>query len=1053
MAESGYRYKPGDPWRVVPFMVLGAVLQGGLAIGMSAADSLFIARVGADKLPFIYACMPLVMLAYVSIYTRLLDRWGIDRLFYATMGVLALGGMLLAVLLNRPVVSPVIYYIAKFYASLWYIGLYTLLWNFVDRFFDLSEAKRLFGFIAGGSAVGAIIGGFAVTELSDRIGVAWLFVGWTGSAVATVPVFRWILRNVPRVAASDAGEDEDGGQGLADTLRGIVGNRYVLVFTLTIFFTLLTATLCEYRYYTIFEEVLPGEAELAALFGQLYAGVNVFNLVVTLFLFQVLVRWFGVRNVAFIQPVAYLVVFSFLLMEGGFVAGLIGFVAYQGLMTSLDNNNMNLLFNALPEKGKEATRTFMEGICEPMATASAGVFLIGAGYIMSDDGISGVGFGLAVVCLLLVLVLRVEFVKSVTANVRRSWLDFSRADQGVPLLEPAEVSFLIERVEDQQASDRERLTALRHLWRQAPLDAVERLLAWLPTMAAPTRDSALPWLRSILATDDPAILERCVAWAELHAAASHPRVLEEFGRRRLVPIGEGRWRQQSKDPVARASGAVVLWQSCEAADVQLALSTIEALLQGDADEVHAGWHALGAIGEARFIPRLLPHLRSRTFVDRYAVLQALYPLTGPQSSRVQPELLWVMTHSRRPEERLLIIDALARINDSEIIEPLLRSLGDTVPQERRRLEHLLVGFGPRAVPAAIKVLNGTVYPLAARSIAARALARVAFSQLEQLVPVLIKDIVRRAYTVVAFRHALQAQAERGAGFGALALVYSDLPRLMLELVLELLSVIGRLSSYDSIVAALRGDGGRERGFALESIEQACGRDLFSRLLPFLDDRPDAEIIAEGRRLGAPMEVSIEQIVAKSRRSAFPLEASAALQAAVEAEPARVQELCQDTLAHQSHPMVRSTARVLLRRAGGAAAPETTLVERCYELVQHAFFRNWGVRSLEAVALKLDECWHEPGEVVVDRGQTMQRFGVALAGGFLATTPDGTQHALPAPSAFGRESLGELWSAQPNRVVVTERARIMWMPAHAMHACIQAQPRLAIELLIWKMNNP
>ena len=177
-----YRYKASDPWRVVPFMILGAVLQGGLAIGVSAADSLFISNIGADRLPVIYACMPLLMLAYITIYTRGLNRWGIDRLFVATIGVLVIGGFAFAFVLRGENPPPAVYYVAMFYGSLWYIALYSLLWNFIDGFFDLSEAKRLFGLIAGGSAVGAIAGGFLVSKLSSIMSrMAFWGMGYDGS--------------------------------------------------------------------------------------------------------------------------------------------------------------------------------------------------------------------------------------------------------------------------------------------------------------------------------------------------------------------------------------------------------------------------------------------------------------------------------------------------------------------------------------------------------------------------------------------------------------------------------------------------------------------------------------------------------------------------------------------------------------------------------------------------------------------------------------------------------------------------------------------------------
>jgi len=1048
-----YRYKAGDPWRVVPFMLLGAILQAGLAIGVSAADSLFISNIGANRLPVIYAFMPLIMLGYIGAYSRLLKRWGIDWLFQATTGFLVVGGFVFAYLLKGDSPPVPVYYAAMFYGSLWYIALYSLLWNFIDGFFDLSEAKRLFGLIAGGSALGAIGGGFLVSNLSSVMGVSWLFGVWATTVLMALPVMRWIVNNVPRIGGDDAGEHEGEEVSLRDTIRAILGSRYVTVLTLVIFVMSLTATLCEYRYYTIFEAKYPDEAALAALFGQLYAAVNVFNLVVTMFLFRLMVRWIGVRSMALIQPVVFLAVFAFLLLDGGFGAALFGFLAFQGVMTSIEYNNQNLLFNVLPEHGKETTRTFIEGICDPVATAFAGIFLLGAQYFMSDDGISGIGFGAALTCLILVLVLRIEFLKSMTANVRRSWLDFSRAGRDRPVVPSTDMAFLQRRVDDPLTGDRERLTALERLWQLEPVGVVTRMLDWLPKMSPSVREGAGKLLHKILLADNPTVIDRCLTWAEKNGAESDAFVLEHFGRHHLVPIDMGRRRVRSANPADRGAGAVVLWESGQVADVQIALATIDRLLEGTPGEVEIGWHVVSVLGEKRFIPRVLPYLRSPDPAIRLRTLRTLLPLVGPHTAGIQPELLHVIATSRRPEERLVVIEAIERIGDSAIIEPLLRSLGDTVPQERRRLELMLFNFGPRAVPAVVKVLQGTQYPLTSRSIAARVFARVAFTEMEQRVPDLIDDIVRRAYTVVASLHVLKRNSHRGAGMAALALVYQDLPRLMLELALEFLSVIGRLSSFDSVVAALRAESGRDRGFALESIEQACGRQLFERFLPILDERPDEEIIAVGLKLGVKAEITLEEIIDRSMGSAFPMEASSALQAKVELDPGRVEEICLEALVAHSHPMVRMTARVLMRRSDPEAPFQSTVVEQAHELVKHAFFRNWGVRSLEAVAEWLEERWHEVGEVLFDEGEKMERFGVALEGGFRATSHSGDSFMLQTPSDFGRESLGEFLSLQHRTVVVTERARILWLPTHSLRACLQAQPRLAIDLLVWKLSSP
>ena len=1045
-----YRFKADDPWRVVRYMILGALIQGGLAIGVSAADSLFISNIGANKLPVIYTCIPLIMLAYIGIYNRVLDLWGIDRLFVATIGILVVGGFVFSYLLRGDSPPESVYYISMFYGAFWYIALYSLLWNFIDGFFDLSEAKRLFGLIAGGSALGAIGGGFLVTKLSGIMGVSWLFGVWSTTVLMALPVVWWIVRKIPRIAGDDGGDEEEE-VSMRETLRTVLGSRYVSVLTLVIFMVSVTATICEFRYYSIFEAHYPNEADLAALFGRLYAAVNVFNLIGTMFLFRVLVRWVGVRNVAIIQPIVYLAAFGFLILDGGFVAALMGFVAFQGVMTSIEYNNQNLLFNVLPDSGKEATRTFIEGICDPVATACAGVFLLGAQYFLSDVGVSGVGFAVALVSLVLVLVLRVEFLKSMTANVRRGWLDFSGAGRVRSAVQSEDRLFLQQRADDESAPHRERLAALERLSLLDSVEAVVRLLDLFPRLEPSKREQGGALLKGVLQTDQPQVIDRCLTWAEENGTNCDAFVLEYFGLHRLVPIAIGQARVRSPNPRDRAAGAVVLWQSGLVADVQSALSTLDDLLTGNPEENEAGWHALRMLGEVRFIPRLLPHLRSDDTAMRVRALRALLPLLGSETSGVQPDLLRVMAGNPGLEERLLVIQAIEQISDSAIVEPLLSLTRDTVPHERRRLEHLLTSFGPRGIPAAVKILRGTQYPLTSRSIAAKALARVAFSQLEQMVPELIDDIVKRAYTVVAYERVLKANAHRGPGTEALSLVYQDLPRLMLELALELLSVIGRLSGYDSVLAALRAKDGRDRGYALESIEQACGRKLFDRLLPILDEQSDEKIRKVGLSLGVDPVILLEDIVDRSLHSSFPMEAAAALQAKAESEPENVQQICLDSLVRHSHSMVRETARVLMRRSDSEKAEGSTAVEMVNELVKHAFFTNWGVRSLEAVAPLLEESWHEVDETVVSLGQQMDRFGVALEGSFIAQG-SGEQTALPSPANFGRESLGEFPNDQNKSVIVADRARILWMPSRALQACLQAQPRLAIELLAWKLAH-
>src|SRR5690606_11921752 len=236
--------------------------------------------------PVIYVATPLLMMLYIPAYTHLLGRHGVGRVFDFTLGFLVVGCVLLHLLLSQaPTASA--YYAAKFWSALWYVGLYTMFWNFVDGYFDLSTAKRLFGLLSAGPAAGAIVGGAIVQQFAGTLGVAALFLVWAALAAVTWPLLRWIRHHYePLRASTDL--DVKPSVSLGSTLRRITSSRYISVLVLVLFLTLVTATICEYQYLHIFSESTD-ETTLAALFGELFAAVNIFNLCVSLFVFHLLV--------------------------------------------------------------------------------------------------------------------------------------------------------------------------------------------------------------------------------------------------------------------------------------------------------------------------------------------------------------------------------------------------------------------------------------------------------------------------------------------------------------------------------------------------------------------------------------------------------------------------------------------------------------------------------------------------------------------------------------------------------------------------------------------
>src|SRR3546814_3860982 len=120
---------------------------------------------------------------------------------------------------------------------------------------------------------------------------------------STLPLAWALRRRWRKIAESDDDSNDDDAtptDQLVAVARAFGTSRYTMALTATLFVTLLMTNLAEYQYSMVLQDGR-GEAELAALFGTLYAASNLFNLVICLFVFNRLATRLGVRNVAFIQ--------------------------------------------------------------------------------------------------------------------------------------------------------------------------------------------------------------------------------------------------------------------------------------------------------------------------------------------------------------------------------------------------------------------------------------------------------------------------------------------------------------------------------------------------------------------------------------------------------------------------------------------------------------------------------------------------------------------------------------------------------------------------------
>jgi MFS family permease len=1071
--DSGLAWKllkvrRGEGPKVLAFVGLATLLQTGIAIGLTAADALFIANVGVQGLPAVYMLVPLLMLVYVPLTGWLLGRFGVHRTLQGTLLVLVLGGGAFFVVLSRaggvaqgP--SPgLIYYGAKLYASLWYIGLYSLYWNFADAYFDLQDAKRLFALFSAGSALGSIAGGAMVASATSPEQLRMLYLVWAGCAMATLPVVSAIVRRFRHLDDWLPDEGLSFAEQLSATRQAFRQSALVRALMLSLVMSLLLTTIAEYQYLGIFSKDR-SEVELAALIGGLFALVNAFNLLVTLFIFSRLVLKLGVTQVALIQPAVYLIAFLVLLLQGGLPAAVFGFFAYQGVLTSIDYNNQNFLFRAVPARVKKQVRTAIEGFAEPLATALGGALLFVLRDRISPLGLSALGVVGALGYLAVVLRLRAHYVPAIVRNLREGWLDLAQdpserlqeldADEVARIRGVADVQTEASGSSDSSAAR----SALSLLWLRDPERAVDLTLDHFEQTPAAQQSIEVSWIPQLTRHANPAQHRRLAKWARDRRAELPSSLLLALAAAGILDPGEPGALDGLSKADARSLAIIGLWREARAGARTDAKARLHELLSGGPDEIRQALRVIAALGDQELVPAAARVLANPSTHLRSEALAALARSTAEASDAIGRRLLRIVREVEGHEQELALT-ALGRIRDPEGVASLLRAAEGFGPARRRQALRVLLALGPASVPGAVRVLRDLEAPRSSRLLAARVLADTALAQLMAISGELVERELSRARAVrrsvrLLRRAGADAADDERAGLEVLARVLEDQQANMVDFVLEVLSLEGHLPDFDLLAASLRSGIPRERANALETIEEGVPAQLFEELSDLLDDGQGALASAGARlrrahrsglaadrdRSGAEARRDLESLLHDALQSGDALEAAAAAFTLLRRDSARYVGVVADRLGHMPNPLFRDTVLAL---AGGDTGPaEATPIEVLAALVRAPAFARFPIAELQALV----------PEVTRIRGQGVEGSGdpqPGATGPILVLVLEGWVEFSDGRRAERGDLIGleAVFRDAPELRVRSAQGDRLEIAVDAVQARCRASSRVAIELV-------
>lgn len=172
----------------------------------------------------------------------------------------------------------------------------TMFWMYANDLCDSSSAKRLFGIVAAGGGLGAIMGSSITAALVKQIGPTNMILVAAGMVAVTLLIFlvmEHINRTRPVRRRAALYVDERGVSQIGKVLSVMFTNRFLFFLTLVVCFERITPDLVQFLYHEVLQDLASGSAEIAAIDANLERWRAVVEFGIEMLLVSTIMRRLG----------------------------------------------------------------------------------------------------------------------------------------------------------------------------------------------------------------------------------------------------------------------------------------------------------------------------------------------------------------------------------------------------------------------------------------------------------------------------------------------------------------------------------------------------------------------------------------------------------------------------------------------------------------------------------------------------------------------------------------------------------------------------------------
>src|SRR6266568_3337254 len=248
--------------------------------------------------------------------------------------------------------------------SVFNLFIVSVFWQLMVDIFSSGDGKRLFGFIAAGATIGAIVGSGVTASLARHVPVAFLLIG--AALLLEIGVFS--VRRLSRLSAKlharpadPSAEAPIGGNVLAGIIHPFKSSYLMNVSAFLLLFAI-TSTFLYFQQAGIVSRSFQDRGAQTAFFATIDLAVNALTLLVQLFLTGRIVRSLGVGPTLAFLPALTIVGFGVLALLPSIAA----LVTFQVLRRSSDyaiaRPTREVLYTVLPREDRYKAKSFIDTV-------------------------------------------------------------------------------------------------------------------------------------------------------------------------------------------------------------------------------------------------------------------------------------------------------------------------------------------------------------------------------------------------------------------------------------------------------------------------------------------------------------------------------------------------------------------------------------------------------------------------------------------------------------------------------------------------------------------